>query len=82
MLNGIDCLLDLCIVNEEERVKWKYCISKYCNAMILLHKKLDLTNDEIKQFQQHVEELYVTWLALLLTGHHKLYSYAWGRAHC
>jgi len=64
-VNGIDHLLDLCIVNDEERDQWKYCISEYHDAMILLCKKLDLTNDEIKQFQQHVDNFYVTWIDLL-----------------
>jgi len=65
IVNGIDHLLDLCIVNDEERDQWKYCISEYHDAMILLCKKLDLTNDEIKQFQQHVDNFYVTWIDLL-----------------
>ncbi len=33
--------------------------------MIILHKKCDLTNDEIKQFQQHIDAFYVVWIDLL-----------------
>jgi len=52
-------------VDAEKRVKWKSCIGEYRNAMLLLRKKCDLTNDEIKQFQQHVDNFYVSWLDLL-----------------
>jgi len=64
-VNGIDSFLDFCIVDEQERRKWKHCISEYKNAMLLLHQKCDLTNNDIKKFQQHVDTFYVSWIDLL-----------------
>jgi len=33
--------------------------------MVLLQKKKELTNDEIKRFQQHVNAFFVTWVSLV-----------------
>ncbi len=65
IVNKIDLFLDLCIVNEQERTEWKRCISMYRNAMTLLRKKCDLTNEEIKQFQKQIDAFYVSWIALV-----------------
>jgi len=66
----MDAIIDLCISpddntsGEEERMKWKGCIAAYRNAMQLLRKKTDLSNDEVKLFQQHVDAFFVTWVSL------------------
>jgi len=39
-VNGIELFLDLCIVDEQERLKWKHSISEYRNAMTLLRQKM------------------------------------------
>jgi len=65
-VNGINSFLDFCIVDEQDRLKWKHCISKYKNAMLLMCQKCDLTNNDIKRFQQHVDTFYVSWIDLLL----------------
>jgi len=65
IVNGIDMFLDLYIDDKIERLKWKHCISKYWNTLLLLCKKCNLMHDEIKQFQQHVDTFYVLWIDLL-----------------
>jgi len=65
IVNSIDLFLDLCIGDAEKRMKWKHSISEYRNAMVLLRKKCDLTNAEIKQFQRHIDSFYVSWIELL-----------------
>jgi len=65
IMNNMDLFLDLCIVDEQERVQWKQCINEYRYAIVLLRKKCDLTNDEIKRFQEHIDAFYVSWVALV-----------------
>jgi len=81
IINGIDRFLDLCIVDYDERQKWKNCISEYRSAILLLRKKCDLTNNEIKQFQQHVDNFYVPWIDLLSSEGVTNYIHMLGAGH-
>jgi len=64
VVNGMDKIIDLCI-DPVECLKWKECIAEYRNAIVLLRKKTDLSNEEVKRFQQHVDMFFVTWVSLL-----------------
>jgi len=64
VVNGLDLIMDFCIAPGEQS-KWKDHIADYRQAMLLLRKKTDLSNDEVKMFQQHVDAFFVAWVLLL-----------------
>ena len=64
-LNGIDDLLDICIP-ENGRQAWKDCLSEYRNGMAIARSHNDLTDDQIVQFQKHIDEFYQAWVYLAL----------------
>jgi len=65
VMNGMDSIIDFCIVPGEQCLQWKKCIAEYRYALLLLRKKTDLTNDEIKKFQKHVDAFFVSWVSLV-----------------
>jgi len=68
VVNGMDAIIELCISADDgggECTKWKNCIAAYRDAMQLLRKKTDLSNDEVKLFQQHVDVFFVNWVSLV-----------------
>jgi len=64
-VNKIETIIELCIAPGDECLKWKDCIAEYKHAMVLLRKKTDLSNDEVKRFQQHIDVFFVAWVSLL-----------------
>ncbi len=64
VVNGLDLIIDFCIAPTEQS-KWKDCIANYRQAMNLLRKRTDLSNNEVKMFQQHVDAFFVAWLDLV-----------------
>jgi len=61
----MDSIIDFCIVPGEQCLQWKKCIAEYRYALLLLRKKADLTNDEIRKFQKHVDAFFVSWVSLV-----------------
>ena len=56
--------IDLCIPDEAMNDKWKVCIAFYQQAIIMLRKKDDFTDEQIGQFQSDVDIFFpnVGWI--------------------
>jgi len=59
-MSSLICALSQCQNTNNGRI----CIAEYWHAMLLL-PKTDLTNDEVKQFQQNVDAFFVSWVLLM-----------------
>jgi len=77
VVNGLDLIINFCIALGEQS-KWKDCIADYRQAMLLLRKKTDLSNDEVKMFQQHVDAFFCGMGVATVTQRcDKLHPHAW-----
>ena len=63
-LENIDELLDICIPQESSRQAWKNCLSEYRSGMEIARSHSDLTDDNIVNFQHHIDEFYQAWVHL------------------
>ena len=63
-LDGLRCriliynfqpLIETCVKKDERRNKWLFIVEHYIKSFKLLRKKEDLTPEEIKEFQYHVD---------------------------
>jgi len=59
IVNSFDHFVDLCIVDENEKTKWKTSIGHYRNAMKLLRKKTKLTVGELEAFQTQIDAFFI-----------------------
>jgi len=73
VVNSFDLFIDLCIVDENDKRKWKTSVSHYRDALKLLRKKTNLTVDEVESFQSHIDAFFVRWVNL--TGHEGVTNY-------
>ena len=64
-LDNIDHLLDICIL-ENDRQSWKDCLSEYRDGMAIARSHDDLTDENIVDFQKHIDEFYQEWIRLAL----------------
>ena len=48
-------LIELCVKNIERKNQWLFIIEHYIKAFTLLRKRDNLTYDEVKEFQTHVD---------------------------
>jgi len=55
IIKTFDLFIDLCIPDEAANEKWKECIGFYQEAIVMLWKKDDFTNEQIDEFQSHVD---------------------------
>jgi len=55
IIDILDIFIDLCIPKEAMNDKWKVCIAFYRQAIIMLRKKDDFTDEQIGQFQSDVD---------------------------
>jgi hypothetical protein len=72
-LDGLRCrvliynfqpLIETCVKKIERRNKWLFIVEHYIKSFKLLRKKEDLTQDEIKQFQYHVDLFFQMYMDL------------------
>jgi hypothetical protein len=63
-MNKIDKLVDVCIVEEDQRRKWMYAVTLYNNSMQILRKKTDYTDEEKKKFQLQIDKCYLVWRSM------------------
>jgi len=71
IVNSFDLFVDLCIVNDNEKIQWKTSIAHYRNAMKLLQK--NLTDGEVDAFQSHIDAFFALWVKI--TGHEGITNY-------
>ena len=55
IIDNFDMFIDLCIPDEAANDKWKVCIGFYQQAITMLWKKDDFSDEEIDQFQSNVD---------------------------
>ena len=62
---SLDRLIDLSILNEQRKLKWKKAVSEYVAAMKIMQKKgEDYTPEELKTYQSHADEFFQIWVEL------------------
>ena len=64
IVQQLDPLIDICIDDPERKEEWKQSVKFHCNALELLRKKDDLSDDEIAQFQGNVDDFFQIWIKL------------------
>ena len=63
VVNMIELVIDLCLADDDEEApEWKSAISEYRMGFEILRQKEDLEDDEIKQFQLHMDKFYALWI--------------------
>jgi len=55
IIETFDLFIDLCIPDDAANEKWKEYIAFYRKAIVMLWKKDDFTNEQIDEFQSHVD---------------------------
>jgi hypothetical protein len=64
MITGLDQLIDVSILNVDRCEQWKAVLSTYRELIVVLHKKEDFTDEEIKSFQCMANLFFSTWVKL------------------
>jgi hypothetical protein len=64
VMKKISLIIDKSIFDEDRKEKYKLCIQNYTNALNILRKKEDLTNDEIFEFQNEIDKFSNIWIEL------------------
>jgi len=57
-LNHIDRLVDICITNNNRKLTWKNIIQKYKEAVDIIDRKHNLSDEEIDLFSDTIHEMY------------------------
>jgi hypothetical protein len=58
LLYNMHHLLDFCVTDPVNREKWNIIIENYIEAFQIVRQKQDLSRDEIKMFQNHVDKFF------------------------
>jgi hypothetical protein len=89
IIEGLESLIDLCLVEGNEPEKWKECINYYKKTMTMIRQKEDFTNAQIMDFQEqadmfiqiwydlHTKEGATNYIHMLASGHISEYLYYW-----
>jgi hypothetical protein len=64
VINALDCLVDVCIPEEEGRDLWKETLELYREAMLLLLIREDLSDEQIFDFQWKVNGFAQGWFKI------------------
>jgi hypothetical protein len=64
IVRHINALIDCCIVDVSKKNRYKSCIGKYRDAIIMLRKKSDFTDDQIVEFQRLLDDFFQEWVSL------------------
>jgi hypothetical protein len=93
LLNHFESMIELCTVPGERREMWLQCVQHYKEAMELVRSKVDLTHEEISEFQCAVDLFFQAWLRMhgvegvtnyihmLGAGHISEYLFYWGNLY-
>ena len=59
-------LIDLCVAKEKRNIAWKKAIHDHYNvAIAMVRRKEDFTNQDILDFQDHIDQWFQLWVKLL-----------------
>jgi hypothetical protein len=64
VINSLKLLVDVCIPTGDGRELWKATVKLYCEAMMLLLIRDDLTVEQIHEFQWKVDQLAQGWFKI------------------
>ena len=79
ILNRFETLVAASITDESRVIKYNTSISNYRKGMCILWQRNNYSNEDIKQFQRHID----TWFQVSLNGRiYKLHPHAFIRSDC
>jgi hypothetical protein len=93
ILNNMEDLIELCLTNYERKEQYKLAVRKHNSAMVVMHQKLDYTDDEINSCQLNIDEFVQVWVQphsyagctnyihLLSSGYIAEYMFCWRTLH-
>ena len=64
VINNLTLLIDKTVVDDSDKALWLITVDNYKNAMTLLWKKEDFTNEEIADYQKYGNLFFVNWVKL------------------
>jgi hypothetical protein len=85
----LELLVEECIVDEPDKIKWLACIPKFRDGMIKLRSRADFDDTAIFSFQKDMDEFFHLWVELwglegctnyihmLSSGHLSVYLQKW-----
>jgi hypothetical protein len=88
-LHSFELLIEVSSIDLQRVIKCNYCIPHYRQGMELLRQRKEFTDEEIKQYQHHVDNWYQVWVELhgihgctnythvLSSGHLAEYIFKW-----
>lgn len=59
IMENFSSLVDHCIVDVVKRQKWRYAVSNYNSAMIILRQRHNYSHDDIQRFQLMIDRAYL-----------------------
>jgi hypothetical protein len=89
VIEALELIVDVSIVDEQRSIKCNYCIPHYRDGMELLRQRREFTDEEIKQYQYHIDNWFQVWIQLhglhgctnymhvLSSGHLAEYLFKW-----
>ena len=64
MIDGIECLIDLCIADESHKPKWKRGMEFYKKGMDIVKRKGELAQPQVLEFQKYMDIFFQEWVNL------------------
>jgi len=89
VIDYFELLVDVAVTDNARAIKYATCINNYRDGMIILRQHLEFTDDNIKQFQNHMGTWFQIWMQLhasegctnythlLSSGHIAEYMFKW-----
>jgi hypothetical protein len=63
IVNSIETVIDVCLSDKDvESIIWKQAITEYRKGFEILRRKQDLSDEEISQFQLHMDKFFSDWI--------------------
>ncbi len=59
IMENFNLLVDDCIVEADKRSKWRYAVTNYNRAMVILRQKHNYSSDDIFKFQLLIDRAYL-----------------------
>jgi hypothetical protein len=64
IIDNFQLLIQASISDPTRLTQYSYCIPQYRMGMEILRQREDFMDDRVKQFQEHIDQWYQTWLKL------------------
>ena len=81
VIQEIDILIDPMIQDSTKKEKWKTCIGHYRQALEIVNRKHDLSNEEIWEFQKQADYFFKLWIELYGAEGVTNYAHVIGSGH-